>query len=193
MMDMIEVRRVLDSVTVKGRHDPVRLIGPNCPGIVTPGGARLESCLDRFTDRGMWAWSPGQGRSPTRPLASLRLLESANRRASGLEAIPSAGWTSWTCSTSFKEIPIRVPWCLSARLVAGPRSEPHASSATRWTSRWSRSWPVRRRHPASAWGTLEPSSRREGTAIEKIAVLEEAGVHMAPTPAEMASTLARYL
>jgi succinyl-CoA synthetase alpha subunit len=33
----------------------------------------------------------------------------------------------------------------------------------------------------------------KGTAAEKIAALEEAGVHMAPTPAEMASTLAQFL
>ena len=33
----------------------------------------------------------------------------------------------------------------------------------------------------------------KGTAAEKIAALQEAGVHMAPTPAEMASTLAKFL
>ena len=39
VMDMVRVRRVLDSRNEQG--DRIRLIGPNCPGIITPDGAKI--------------------------------------------------------------------------------------------------------------------------------------------------------
>jgi succinyl-CoA synthetase alpha subunit len=39
VLDMVRVRRVLDSRNEQGK--PIRLIGPNCPGIITPDGAKI--------------------------------------------------------------------------------------------------------------------------------------------------------
>ena len=39
VLDMLRVRRVLDSRNDQGK--PIRLIGPNCPGIITPDGAKI--------------------------------------------------------------------------------------------------------------------------------------------------------
>jgi succinyl-CoA synthetase alpha subunit len=39
VLDMVRVRRVLDSRNDQGK--PIRLIGPNCPGIITPDGAKI--------------------------------------------------------------------------------------------------------------------------------------------------------
>ncbi|KGA94403.1 Succinyl-CoA ligase [ADP-forming] alpha chain [Leptospirillum ferriphilum] len=39
VLDMVRVRRVLDSRNEQG--NPIRLIGPNCPGIITPDGAKI--------------------------------------------------------------------------------------------------------------------------------------------------------
>ena len=39
VLDMVRVRRVLDSRNEQGQR--IRLIGPNCPGIMTPDGAKI--------------------------------------------------------------------------------------------------------------------------------------------------------
>ena len=44
VLDMMRVKRFLE-----GRS--ARLIGPNCPGVITPGDASSESCLGTFTDQ----------------------------------------------------------------------------------------------------------------------------------------------
>jgi hypothetical protein len=44
--DMIKVKAALTG-------SPTRLIGPNCPGIITPGNARSESCRASFTSVGV--------------------------------------------------------------------------------------------------------------------------------------------
>lgn len=35
-LDMVKVRRLLDC------HPDVRLIGPNCPGVITPGECKID-------------------------------------------------------------------------------------------------------------------------------------------------------
>ena len=48
-LDMVRVAAALkDSAT--------RLIGPNCPGIISPGGARLGLCRGGFIRRETWDW-----------------------------------------------------------------------------------------------------------------------------------------
>ena len=39
VLDMVRVRRVLDARNAEGAE--IRLIGPNCPGIITPDGAKI--------------------------------------------------------------------------------------------------------------------------------------------------------
>ena len=39
VLDMVRVRRVLDSRNAEGAR--IRLIGPNCPGVITPDGAKI--------------------------------------------------------------------------------------------------------------------------------------------------------
>ena len=46
--DMAEVKARLDSSNS-------RLIGPNCPGIITPGECKIGIMPDTFTNRGKWA------------------------------------------------------------------------------------------------------------------------------------------
>ena len=55
-LDMVKVMRFLD-----GRD--TRLIGPNCPGIITPGECRSGLCPATSTSRAArWAWFPAPGR-----------------------------------------------------------------------------------------------------------------------------------
>lgn len=51
-LDMVKVRRLLDC------HPDVRLIGPNCPGVITPGSAKSGLCLVKSTAQGVLGLFP---------------------------------------------------------------------------------------------------------------------------------------
>lgn len=51
-LDMVKVRRLLDC------HPDVRLIGPNCPGVITPGSAKSGLCLVKSTAQAYWDCFP---------------------------------------------------------------------------------------------------------------------------------------
>src|SRR5438105_9391013 len=55
-----------------------RLIGPNCPGIISRANARLASCLAKFTSKATSASSRVPGRSPTKLCTSSHCAASAN-------------------------------------------------------------------------------------------------------------------
>ena len=54
VMDMIRVRE-------KMRGGKTKLVGPNCPGVITPTRLKSESCPATFTRRGALASSPAPG------------------------------------------------------------------------------------------------------------------------------------
>ncbi|MDC4226203.1 MAG: hypothetical protein MPW15_18615 [Candidatus Manganitrophus sp.] len=54
VLDMVKVKRLL-------ADKPVRLIGPNCPGVITPGEARSASCRATSTNAARSASCPASG------------------------------------------------------------------------------------------------------------------------------------
>src|SRR5215207_8945167 len=61
VLDMARVMRFLTN------FPDTRLVGPNCPGVITPANARSASCPATSTSPARSASSAGPGRSPTRP------------------------------------------------------------------------------------------------------------------------------
>ena len=85
--DMVRVKRVIQG-------GATRLVGPNCPGIVTPGpaptragAAASASPRGTFTGRATSESCPGPAPSPTRRSISSPCAASARARASGSAAI----------------------------------------------------------------------------------------------------------
>ncbi len=94
ILDMVKVRKYLAG------HPEVRLVGPNCPGLITPISARSASCRATSTGPGASAWSRGRERSPTRRSSSSPTWGWGSRPRSGSAATRSTGRTSSTCSGS---------------------------------------------------------------------------------------------
>ena len=95
VMDMVKVKRALDGSVS-------RLVGPNCPGVITPGSARSASCRATSTCRARSAWSRARARSPTRRWPRPRGPASASRPASASAATRSrapSSSTRWSCSS----------------------------------------------------------------------------------------------
>ena len=68
------------------------LVGPNCPGVISPGSANVGIIPARSAPRGGWASSVGVGRSRTRSCTSSRSEGSASPRA--------WGWAATRCTAS---------------------------------------------------------------------------------------------
>jgi succinyl-CoA synthetase alpha subunit len=194
VMDMIKVRRVLDSVAVKGRHDPVRLIGPNCPGIVTPGACKIGIMPGPIHRPGNVGVVSRSGTLTYEAVGQLTSLGIGQSTCIGIGGDPVGGMDFVDVLDLFQRDSDTRAVVLIGEIGGGAEER-----AARFI-RDEMDKPV----VAFVAGATAPPGKRmghagaiiaggKGTAIEKIAVLEEAGVHMAPTPAEMASTLARYL
>ena len=81
VLDMVKVKRALSG-------SQSRLIGPNCPGVITPGECRSASCRATSIAAARWASSRVRARSPMKRWPRRRRSASDRRPASASAAIP---------------------------------------------------------------------------------------------------------
>lgn len=188
VLDMIRVKRLLE-------NSASRLIGPNCPGVVTPG-----ECNIGIMPRGIFR--PGRigivSRAGTLTYEAIAQT-TANRLGQstciGIGADPIQGMNFCDCLQLFLADPATDGIVLLGEI--GGSAEEEAAEFLR-----------RERHtkPIVAYvaGQFAPAGRRMGHAgaiIEhgagradaKIEVLKTAGVHIAESPATIGATMARVL
>src|SRR5436189_2227247 len=183
---------VMDMMRVKAQTagKPNRLIGPNCPGIITPGACKI-GIMPGYIHR------PGNvgviSRSGTLTYEAVWQLTSRGYGQStciGIGGDPIHGLSHLDCVKLFNEDP-----GTEAMILIGEIGGSAEEEAAEWIK-------MNCKKPVAAFiaGMTAPPGRRmghagaivsegKGTAAEKIKALKAAGIAIAETPANIADTL----
>jgi succinyl-CoA synthetase alpha subunit len=187
VMDMVRVRRWLEG-------KPVRLIGPNCPGIITPGGAKIGIMPGHIHRPGNIGVVSRSGTLTYEAVGQLTALGIGQSTCIGIGGDPVAGMDFVDVLTLFNADPDTHGVIMIGEI--GGQAEERAAAYLK----------ANMKKPVAAFiaGATAPPGKRmghagaiiaggKGTAKEKRTALEAAGVKVAPTPAEMGTTLQAML
>ena len=190
VVDMLRVRRVLEGLRGKSR-----LIGPNCPGIITPGNASSSGCKIGIMPGHIHM--PGHigvvSRSGTltyEAVGQLSALGVGQSTCIGIGGDPVGGMDFVDVLELFQADPDTRGVIMIGEIGGG--AEERAAKFIK----------EKMNKPVAAFiaGTTAPPGKRmghagaiiaggKGTAADKIAALEAAGARVAPQPSAMAKTL----
>jgi len=183
VMDMVRVRRWLENKSV-------RLIGPNCPGIITPGACKMGIMPGHIHRPGRVGVVSRSGTLTYEAVGQLTALGIGQSTCVGIGGDPVAGMDFVDILTLFNADPGTDGVIMIGEI--GGQAEERAATYIKASMK----------KPVAAFiaGATAPPGKRmghagaiiaggKGTAKEKRAALEAAGVQVAPTPADMASTL----
>jgi succinyl-CoA synthetase alpha subunit len=187
--DMLKVRRVLE-----GLRGKTRLIGPNCPGIITPGpagvGCKIGIMPGHIHKPGNIGVVSRSGTLTYEAVGQLTALGVGQSTCIGIGGDPVGGMDFVDVLELFQADSDTHGVILIGEIGGG--AEERAALFIK----------EKMNKPVAAFvaGTTAPPGKRmghagaiiaggKGTAAEKIAALEAAGARVAPTPSDMASTL----
>src|SRR5580692_12821912 len=187
--DMLKVRRVLE-----GLRGKARLIGPNCPGIITPGapgvGCKIGIMPAHIHKVGHVGVVSRSGTLTYEAVGQLTARGIGQSTCIGIGGDPVGGMDFVDTLELFQADPDTHGVILIGEIGGG--AEERAALFIK----------EKMNKPVAAFvaGTTAPPGKRmghagaiiaggKGTAAEKIKALEAAGVRVAPTPSDMADTL----
>jgi succinyl-CoA synthetase alpha subunit len=187
VLDMMRVKHAL-----KGKKTV--LIGPNCPGLLTPGEARLGILPGSIFKRGSIGVISRSGTLTYEAVDQLTRQGFGQSTCIGIGGDPIVGSSFLDLLKLFKDDPETEAVAMIGEI--GGSAEEEAAA-------WIRDYLGK---PAVAFiaGRTAPPGKRmghagaiisggKGTAGDKIRTLEACGVAVAPTPAEIGSTMKRVL
>jgi len=192
--DMVKVKQAL-------QNSKTRLIGPNCPGLVTPGdgpkshgGCRIGIAPGYIHKKGNVGVVSRSGTLTYEAVWQLTTRGYGQSTCVGIGGDPVNGTSHTDVLKMFNEDPET-----EAIIMIGEIGGTAEEEAAAWAK-------ANCKKPIAAFiaGATAPPGRRmghagaivsggKGTAAAKIAALEDAGIAVAPTPADMADTLIKLL
>jgi succinyl-CoA synthetase alpha subunit len=184
VMDMIKVRKVLE--TTPG----TRLVGPNCPGVITPGACKIGIMPGHIHKAGHIGVVSRSGTLTYEAVGQLTALGIGQSTCVGIGGDPVGGMDFVDVLTLFQNDPDTHGVIMIGEIGGG--AEERAAKFIK----------EKMNKPVASFiaGTTAPEGKRmghagaiiaggKGTAAEKIKALEAAGSRVAPTPSDMATTL----
>jgi len=185
--DMIRVRR-----SIEGKA--VRLVGPNCPGVITPGECKIGIMPGHIHRTGKIGVVSRSGTLTYEAVGQLTALGLGQSTCVGIGGDPVAGLDFVDVLTLFNEDPGTEAVMMMGEI--GGNAEERAAEYIK----------AHMKKPVAGFiaGATAPPGKRmghagaiisggKGTAKDKIAALTAAGVRMSPSPAEMGATLKSLL
>ncbi len=187
--DMVRVKYVLE----RDYPDTV-LIGPNCPGVITPGQCKIGIMPGYIHKAGGVGVVSRSGTLTYEIVHQLTTLGIGQSTAIGIGGDPVKGSDFIDAIKLFNEDPGTSSIFMIGEI--GGDSEERAAQFIKEN--------VKKPVGAFIGGQTAPPGKRmghagaiisggKGAASDKIAALKEAGISVAPTPAEMGSTLAKLI
>ena len=184
VIDMIKVRRVLESAP------NTRLIGPNCPGIITPDACKIGIMPGHIHKAGNIGVVSRSGTLTYEAVGQLTALGIGQSTCVGIGGDPVAGMDFVDVLTLFQNDSDTHGVIMIGEIGGGAEERAAAYIKENMTK------------PVACFiaGATAPPGKRmghagaiiaggKGTAAEKMKALEAAGAKIAPTPSDMASTL----
>jgi succinyl-CoA synthetase alpha subunit len=185
VMDMIKVRRVLEALDGKSR-----LIGPNCPGIITPGQVKIGIMPGHIHKPGNIGVVSRSGTLTYEAVGQLTALGIGQSTCIGIGGDPVGGMDFVDVLTLFNEDKDTHGVIMIGEIGGGAEERGAAYIKANM------------KKPVACFiaGTTAPPGKRmghagaiisggKGTAAAKMEALVAAGCKIAPTPSDMATTL----
>lgn len=187
VLDMVRVRRFLEG-------KPVRLIGPNCPGIITPGESKIGIMPGHIHRKGHIGVLSRSGTLTYEAVGQLTALGIGQSSCVGIGGDPVGGMDFIDVLELFN-----ADQDTHGVIMIGEIGGSAEQRAAAWIK-------ANMKKPVVSFiaGRAAPPGKRmghagaiiaggKGTAAEKIAAMEDAGARIAPTPADMGSTMKALL
>ena len=185
--DMVKVKRYLD-----GKNS--RLIGPNCPGIITPGEAKIGIMPGFIFQKGNIGVVSKSGTLTYEAVDQLTKLGLGQSTAIGIGGDPIIGTTTKEAVELFMNDPETAGIVMIGEIGGGMEAE-----AARWIQ-------AHGTKPVVGFiaGQTAPPGRRMGhagaivggkddTAAAKMAIMAECGIHVVESPAEIGQRMKEVL
>lgn len=186
-LDMVRVARFL-------RGSGTRLIGPNCPGIISPGKAKVGIMPGHIHKRGKVGVVSRSGTLTYEAVGQLTRLGLGQSTCVGIGGDPVIGTTFVDCLSLFEDDPTTHAILMIGE-IGGTAEEEAAAFVKRHVSK-----------PVVGYiaGQTAPPGRRmghagaiisggKGTAAEKVTALRRAGIAMVKSPSEMGAAVKKAL